>query len=51
LTVAAFSARLRDAVDLDTVRADLLAVVGRAVEPAHAAIWISPARATRAGSP
>ena len=51
LTVAAFSARLRDAVDLDTIRADLLAVVGRAVEPTHAAIWISPARATRADSP
>jgi hypothetical protein len=51
LTVAAFCARLRDAVDLDTIRADLLAVVGHAVEPAHASIWISPARATRAGSP
>ena len=45
------SARLREAVDLETVRADLLAVVSRAVEPAHAAVWISPARATRAGSP
>jgi hypothetical protein len=40
-TVAAFSARLREAVDLDTVRADLLDVVGRAVEPAHASIWIN----------
>ena len=35
-TVAAFSARLRDAVDLETVRVDLLAVVKQAVEPAHA---------------
>ena len=50
-TVAAFSARLRDAVDLETVRLDLLSVVSRAVEPAHAAIWISPVRASRAGSP
>ncbi|HEY5049277.1 MAG TPA: hypothetical protein VII50_00130 [Acidothermaceae bacterium] len=50
-TVAAFSARLRDAVDLETVRLDLLAVVSHAVEPTHASIWISPARATRAGSP
>jgi hypothetical protein len=40
-TVAAFSARLREAVDLDAVRIDLLDVVGRAVEPAHAAIWIN----------
>ena len=40
-TVAAFSARLREAVDLDAVRLDLLDIVGRAVEPAHAAIWIN----------
>ena len=40
-TVAAFSARLREAVDLDAVRTDLLDVVGRAVEPAHASIWIN----------
>ena len=40
-TVAAFAARLRDAVDLDTVRADLLAVVTSAVEPAQIAVWIA----------
>jgi hypothetical protein len=40
-TIAAFSARLREAVDLDAVRLDLLDVVGRAVEPAHASIWIN----------
>ena len=39
-TVAAFTARIRDAVDLETVRSDLLAVVNRAVEPAHASVWI-----------
>jgi hypothetical protein len=39
LTVAAFAGRLRDAVDLDTVRADLLAVVNSAVEPAHLSVW------------
>jgi len=39
-TVAAFTARLRDAVDLDTVRSELLEVVNRAVEPAHASVWI-----------
>ena len=50
-TVAAFSARLRDAVDLETVRVDLLTVVKQAVEPAHASIWISSVRAGRAGSP
>ena len=38
-TVAAFAARLRDAVDLDAVRSDLLAVVNTAVEPAHLSVW------------
>jgi hypothetical protein len=40
-TAAAFAARLRGAVDLDTVRADLLAAVARSVEPAHASVWIA----------
>jgi hypothetical protein len=39
LTVTAFATRLRDAVDLDTVRADLLGVVDGAVQPAHISIW------------
>jgi hypothetical protein len=39
--VAAFSARLQDAVDLDTVSGDLLAAV-RCVQPAHASVWIRP---------
>jgi hypothetical protein len=39
-TIAAFAARLQDAVDLDTVRGDLLAVVDQALEPAHASIWL-----------
>jgi len=39
-TVAAFSARLRDAMDLDAQRALLSTTVHRVVEPAHTAIWI-----------
>ena len=39
-TVAAFAAQLRDAVDIDTVQSELLQVVQKAVEPAHATIWI-----------
>jgi hypothetical protein len=38
-TVAAFAARLKDAVDLDTVRADLAGVVQTALEPAHVWVW------------
>jgi hypothetical protein len=41
-TVAAFAARLQDAVDLDTVRADLVGVVHAALEPAHLTIWTAP---------
>ncbi|MGH2851479.1 MAG: hypothetical protein ACRDLP_12765 [Solirubrobacteraceae bacterium] len=39
-TVAAFTARLRDAVEIDAIRADLLDAVNRAVEPSHASVWI-----------
>ena len=42
-TVAAFAARLRDAVDLDAVRSDLLAVLNTAVEPAHLLVWTAAA--------
>jgi hypothetical protein len=41
-TVAAFTVRLQDAVDLDTVGNELLHVVGRAVEPSRASLWIRP---------
>ena len=39
LTAAAFAARLRDAVDLDSVRAELRQTVDSAVQPAHISIW------------
>jgi MFS family permease len=40
-TVAAFAARLKDAVDLDTVRDDLVSVVQTALEPASLTVWTS----------
>jgi len=43
-TVAAFAARLKDAVDLDTVRGDLARVVQTALEPAHVSVWTSRRR-------
>ena len=39
-TVAAFAARLQDAVDLDSVRDDLASVVQKALEPAHVSMWV-----------
>ena len=38
--VDAFAARLQDAVDLDMVHADLVHVVGSALEPAHVSVWL-----------
>ena len=43
-TVAAFAARLKDAVDLDSVRADLAGVVHQALEPAHVSVWMNERR-------
>jgi hypothetical protein len=39
--VAAFAARLKDAVDLDSVGSDLASTVRQALEPAHVSVWIS----------
>ena len=39
-TVAAFTAHLRDAVELESIHADLLDAVNRAVAPSHASLWI-----------
>jgi hypothetical protein len=39
--VAAFAARLKDAVELDAVRDDLTGVVQHAREPAHVSVWVS----------
>src|SRR5271169_4432595 len=39
--VAVFAARLKDTVDLHSVRDDLASVVHQALEPAHVSVWIS----------
>jgi hypothetical protein len=40
-TVAAFAARLKDTVDLESVRDDLAGVAHQVLEPAHVSIWIN----------
>ena len=42
--VTAFAARLKDAVDLDAVQADLASLVQRALEPAHLSLWVNNGR-------
>jgi hypothetical protein len=41
-TIQAFSTRLRDQVDLDTLSAELLAVVDQTVQPTRALLWLRP---------
>jgi hypothetical protein len=41
-TIAAFSGRLREQVDLDTLTAELLAVADRTVEPTMVSLWLRP---------
>ena len=48
--VAAFTARLRRTIDLDTIQGDLLGVVHEAFQPAHVSVWL-PATGPHAAVP
>jgi hypothetical protein len=41
-TIEAFSARLRDEIDLNTLSAELLVVVNHAMQPTQASLWLRP---------
>jgi hypothetical protein len=41
-TVEAFAVRLRNELDLDTLSAELLAVVDHTVEPTAVSLWLRP---------
>jgi hypothetical protein len=43
-TIAAFSARLRQQVDLSTLTAELVAVVDQTMQPTTASLWLRPPR-------
>jgi hypothetical protein len=42
-TIEAFSVRLRDEIDLDTLAAELLTVVDQTMQPTQASLWLRPA--------
>jgi hypothetical protein len=44
-TIQAFSTHLRDQLDLDTLRVELLAVVDQTMQPTQASLWLRPSHA------
>jgi hypothetical protein len=44
-TVAAFGARLRDAIDVEAVLQELSSAASHSLEPTHVSVWIRPAAA------
>jgi hypothetical protein len=49
-TIEAFSTRLRDQVDLDTLSSELLAVVDQTMEPTRVSLWLRPSASGSSGT-
>jgi hypothetical protein len=50
-TIEAYSVRLRDQLDLDTLSAELLAVVDQTMEPTRVSMWLRPSPHDSSGTP
>jgi hypothetical protein len=50
-TIQAFSTRLREQIDLDTLSTELLAVVDQTVEPTQVSLWLRPSAYGSSGTP
>jgi hypothetical protein len=50
-TVEAFSVRLRDQIDLDTLATELQAVVDQTMEPTRVSLWLQPSAHDSSGTP
>ena len=46
-TIEAFSGRLRDQVEIETVSGEVLEIVRQTLQPVHATIWLKPPEAER----
>jgi hypothetical protein len=50
-TIEAYSARLRDQIDLDTLSTELLAIVHQTTEPTRASLWLRSSAPGSSGRP
>jgi hypothetical protein len=50
-TIEAFSTRLRDQIDLDSLSAEVLAVVDQTMEPTRVSLWLRPSPHGASGPP
>jgi hypothetical protein len=50
-TIQAFSTRLRDQIDLDTLSTELLAIVDQTTEPTRVSLWLRPSAPGSSGTP
>ena len=49
-TIEAFSGRLRDQIDLDTLSSEVLGVVDQTMEPTRVSLWLRPSASDSSGT-